>query len=216
MDSRQLRAVCARKVCAKGIKWVSPISSESRYILTRGARYPWLPIAMAEAIGDIDSKAMILTNGTDWGIAEQNVEANKNGAPDAADGNSTMINIDSFQFPASAEVDDNGEEDLEILDDLKWVTDDQYPEDYKKQRNTVISMVRAAQSTSVPVPPAPTTAPPPPPPVLACHGTGSNKYLGQPTLAADVVDFCNQAVKQGSQDPGSGSIVRVFHMGVSS
>ena len=56
--------------------------------------------------------------------------------------------------------------------------------------------------------PSSTSLPPP-----KCNGLSSNKYIVQPDLSGNIMDYCTQAGQQGKQDPNSGSLGRTFNKG---
>ena len=51
----------------------------------------------------------------------------------------------------------------------------------------------------------------PPAPSKSCYGLSEDKYIVPADLAANIKGFCQQATKQGTQDPNSGSLQRSFN-----
>lgn len=69
-------------------------------------------------------------------------------------------------------------------------------------------------SSTATVAPSPTTVPSSAPvPSLTCNGLGAKKYISPGDLATNTQDYCTQAIAQGVQDSGSGSITRSFNQG---
>lgn len=168
-------------------------------------RYPWLPIADGGAISVRPKiSQLVLTNGTDWGLNGDTYESSlKAGGDDITFTFSEDINVDTTDL--------SDENTASPLNDLEWISDDQYPAEYITQLKEW-----ADKAGTVPDP-----TPRPEPALLAgpqvfqqCNGLGSKKYVAQPQLADNIKDFCSQAVKQGVQDKDSGSISRSFNQKV--
>lgn len=46
-----------------------------------------------------------------------------------------------------------------------------------------------------------------------CIGVGSQHYIPRDKMSQNTKDFCSQAAKQGTQDPGTGGLSRIFNKG---
>lgn len=180
--------------------------------LTRFNRYPWLPIAEGQAIGEVHPRIglLVLNNDTEWGLNGDTYESVlKDGDDDI-----------TFTFSDSdITINSDEENTLSPLVDLEWTPDDEYPEEYIKQVNEWADKAGTTTISTDPTPsPVPEPAPTPAPIAPAnpqCNGLSSKKYVSQPRLADNIKDFCSQAIGQGVQDTNSGSIVRTFNQGVS-
>ncbi|KAJ3553159.1 hypothetical protein NPX13_g10946 [Xylaria arbuscula] len=191
----------------------------AKYVQSQIGEYPSLPIANAEAIGDIypRTSSVVITDGSDWGVDGTNLEE-------------ILTDGDALTFTTSEDItadvgDLNDEEFLGPLTDLEWIADDQYPSDYIQQQKEWASMLDTPTSTATPTPtptsistptPTPTEAAPSGPTTdLQCNGLESKIYMHPDTLVGNIQAFCQTAVAQGVQDTDSGSIFRNYNPGVS-
>ncbi|KAI1358407.1 hypothetical protein F5Y08DRAFT_350892 [Xylaria arbuscula] len=197
-------------------KCIKP-TRDTQSLKTHNGRYPSLPIANAEAIGDIYPRtgSVVITDGSDWGVDGTNLEE-------------ILTDGDDLTFTTSEDItadvgDLNDEEFLGPLTDLEWIADDQYPSDYIQQQKEWASMLDTPTSTATPTPtptsistptPTPTEAAPSGPTTdLQCNGLESKIYMHPDTLVGNIQAFCQTAVAQGVQDKDSGSIFRNYNPG---
>ncbi|KAI0145417.1 hypothetical protein GGR57DRAFT_480152 [Xylariaceae sp. FL1272] len=209
-------SMCKAKLAGKCTKLTRYAKPTEAYT----SRYPWLPIANGEAIGEVHPKVgqLVVTNGSDWGLLGITYENT------LIDGDDDLI----FTFSEDSTVDASGlsdENTLAPLTDLEWTDDGQYPSEYIQQMKKWASKAPEMPTstvtptpTSIPSPtstpsPMPTAAPPSKTDDLHCNGLVSQKYMSADTLADNIVTFCATAVAQGVQDKDSGSVVRKYNHG---